>query len=291
MLDALDALAALADAGTMTRAATRLRVSQSAVSKRIAQLTETVGVPLLEPEGRRVRLTAAGRTLLERARPLVAELRAAIADPAAGTGGRIAVGVSESVLASWGPRLLARVARELPEVEIELAAHRTPVAIERVRAGEYHLALCAGAAAGIGDLSQVELGHEPLLVVFCGGRTAPSLSGALPVITIEPGSASWRAMRPQIRRLRRAGLDVRVERTVQSFTSVVQLARAGFGHGLAPAGVVRALGVRRAAALPGPGVSRPISLLARAATLGRPAVAAWVEAVAARAASELPSAR
>lgn len=279
MLDALDALAALAESGTMTRAAIRLRLSQSAISKRIATLTDAVGVPLIEPDGRRVRLTAAGSTLLERTRPLVAEIRAAIADPAAAAGGRIALGVSESILASWGPRLLVAVERRLPELTIELAAHRSMVAVERVRAGDYHLALCAGALPGVSDLSEVHLGDEPMVVIPRGGAAAPILRGELAVLTIEPGSASWQAMRPQLRRLRAAGLELRVERAVQSFTSVCQLARAGFGHGLVPVGVARALGVRRAVPLPSPGVARPISLFARAATLSRRAVAFWVEAV------------
>lgn len=285
MLDELEALATLADAGTMTRAATRLRVTQSAISKRIAALTDRVGVPLIERDGRRVRLNAAGRQLLARTRPLVAELRAAVADPAAETGGRIAVGVSESILASWGPALLARVARELPDVDVVLSAHRSLVAIERVRAGEYHLALCAGALAGVGDLSQIALAREPLVLIPCGERRLRQVRGRHRVITIEPGSASWQAMRPQLRHLRQSGIDIEIDRTVQSFTSVVQMARAGFAAGLAPAGVARALGAA-ARRLPPPGLDRPIALFARSVTLGRTAVAAWVEAL--RAAVRLP---
>ena len=278
MVDDIEALAALADAGTMTRAATRLRITQSAISKRIAALTDRVGVPLIERDGRRVRLTAAGRQLLARARPLIAELRAAVAVPAAETGGRIAVGVSESVLASWGPALLARVSAAVPEIELELSAHRSLVVIERVRAGEYHLALCAGALSAVGDLSQILLAHEPLVLIPPAGKRLRRVRGEHRVITIEPGSASWKAMRPQLRHLRAAGVDLEVERTVQSFTSVVQLARAGFGTGLAPVGVARALGARTTR-LPPPGVTRPIAVFARAATLGRSAVSAWIAAL------------
>lgn len=66
MLDHIDTLATLADAGTMTRAATRLRLSQSSVSKRIAALEREVGRKLVEAQGRGVRLTPAGQRLLER---------------------------------------------------------------------------------------------------------------------------------------------------------------------------------------------------------------------------------
>jgi DNA-binding transcriptional LysR family regulator len=287
VIDELEALAALHDAGTMTRAATRLRVTQSAVSKRIAALTDRVGVPLLKRDGRRVRLTPAARDLLARTRPLVAELRAAVAEPAADTGGRIAVGVSESILASWGPEILARVGARLPEIDVALSAHRSLVAIERVRAGEYHLALCAGTLRGVGDLTQIPLAREPMVLVPEEGRRV-GRRRPLAVITIEPGSASWQSMRPQLARLRREGADIEIGRTVQSFTSVVQLARAGFGVGLAPGGVAAALGAANTRSLPPPGIDRPIALYGRAATLGRRAVAAWVDAL--REAFRLPGA-
>src|SRR5262245_62478904 len=76
MLEGLEALSALARFGTVSEAATRLRLTQSAVSKRLQSLQRAVGFPLIEPDGRRVRLTARGLDFVERARPLVAELRA-----------------------------------------------------------------------------------------------------------------------------------------------------------------------------------------------------------------------
>ena len=69
MIANLEALAALADLGTMTHAATRLRITQSAVSKRIAALEREVGQPVTEAHGRGVRLTPAGHRLLQRAAP------------------------------------------------------------------------------------------------------------------------------------------------------------------------------------------------------------------------------
>jgi DNA-binding transcriptional LysR family regulator len=56
-----------------SRAAERLHVSQPALSKQIRQLEATLGFPLLRRDRRRVELTAAGATLLETARGLLAE--------------------------------------------------------------------------------------------------------------------------------------------------------------------------------------------------------------------------
>ena len=137
MFDELDALLALAELGTMTRAAQRLRISQSAVSKRIASLAGELGIALVQRQGRRVRLTPAATRLVERARPLLAELRGTVAEERAEL--RLSVGVSESILSSWGAEVLQR--SQVEGVTLSLAAHRSPVVIERVRAGEMMLAL------------------------------------------------------------------------------------------------------------------------------------------------------
>ena len=67
MIAYIEALAALADQGTMGKAGMRLRITQSAVSKRIAALETELGKKLVERRGRRLKLTPAGVRLLEKA--------------------------------------------------------------------------------------------------------------------------------------------------------------------------------------------------------------------------------
>ena len=64
MLDQLEALRALKEEGTTARAAVRLRLTQSAISKRIDALEAEVGAPLIEAHGRGCRLTPAGEALV-----------------------------------------------------------------------------------------------------------------------------------------------------------------------------------------------------------------------------------
>ncbi|MBC7213394.1 MAG: LysR family transcriptional regulator, partial [Pseudomonas sp.] len=52
--------------GGFTQAAITLHISQSAVSKQVAQLEQDIGQPLLERQGSQLLLTAAGRIVLER---------------------------------------------------------------------------------------------------------------------------------------------------------------------------------------------------------------------------------
>ncbi len=279
MLDELDALAALDMDKTMGQAANRLRITQSAISKRIGALSERVGVALLERDGRRVRLTPAAVALLERTRPLVRELRETLAAPGADSGGRLIIGVSESVLASWGPTIFAQVRERLPLIEVSWAAHRSLVAIERVRAGECHVALCAGGVRTGAELAHVALGNEPCVLVASEPLPRLTKRSIIEVITIEEGSASWQSMRVQLRRLRQAGYRITVSSRVQSFAAVTQLSLAGFGLGLVPIGIARALSSRHFKPLPASGVSRPISLFARPRTLARSAVSQWVSIV------------
>ncbi|TCP12496.1 DNA-binding transcriptional LysR family regulator [Crenobacter luteus] len=67
-------LQAVVEAGGFAQAAKALHRSQSAVSYAVARLQEQLGVPLLEPQGRRMVLTGAGAALLRDAIPLVDSL-------------------------------------------------------------------------------------------------------------------------------------------------------------------------------------------------------------------------
>jgi DNA-binding transcriptional LysR family regulator len=100
------------------------------------------------------------------------------------------------------------------------------------------------------------------------------------VLSIEPSSATGRALRGPLARLaRERGIRLEPEATVQSYTAVVQLARAGFGHGLVPRPLALAIGVPKSAlvTLPDPGLRRPIQLVGRSASLAREPAAGFTE--------------
>src|SRR4051794_12766954 len=136
MLNYLETLFAVVELGTMGKAATRLRITQSAVSKRIKSLEAEYGQTLIESHGRRVRLTQAGERLLLRARPLWTELKASLSEPGGSVAKPITIGVSESLMASIAPLALKKVLSAMPELRLEIHTHRSPVAVEHVRAGD-----------------------------------------------------------------------------------------------------------------------------------------------------------
>lgn len=89
-LHAMEVFAAVADAGSFARAASRLHLSPPAVTRAVAALEERLGVRLIQRTTRRLRLTEAGLRFLASTRRLLAELdeaeRSAAGETATPTG-------------------------------------------------------------------------------------------------------------------------------------------------------------------------------------------------------------
>jgi DNA-binding transcriptional LysR family regulator len=277
MLENLETLVTLSKTGTMMETATVLKISQSAVSKRIAALERYYDRPLIERHGRRVALTHHGTRLVEKVTPLISELRSVFLEDRALRKGKIIMGVSEAILASWGPRLFALVQRRMPEVEFTFHAQRSPVVLDRIRSGEYMLGICTGSPDADTDLQSEVIRREAMVILPAGLEPIEYCIGdELSVITIESRSGAWRSIEDDMRRLK---LHRRV--SLESFFSVAQMALAGFGHGLVPEGVARTLGVHedQRISLRGAGLHRPVRFVARKSMFSRPLVQNFYEAV------------
>jgi DNA-binding transcriptional LysR family regulator len=119
------ALQAIAEHGSFHKAAAHLDYTQSGISQQIGALERIVGERLIERPGgsRPVRLTACGELLLRHAEAVFAQITAAQADVLAlrdGAGGTLRVGAFQSVGAALLPRLMRRLATELPRLRVEL---------------------------------------------------------------------------------------------------------------------------------------------------------------------------
>lgn len=259
MLDGIEALAALEQLGTISEAAARLRLTQSAVSKRLQALQDAVGFRLVEPDGRRVRLTPRGLDFVQRARPLMADLRA-LTKPVEGPSvSSLSLALSDSIASSWGPAVVSRALAALPALRVDLHAHRSVLVVENVRLGRYHVGLCTAPPAAR-DLVQHELVVEPLVLVHSGlGARADRRR---PIITIEATSATWRAVEPLVREHHPDLLGGRLL-AVESFGAALQMAKAGFGDGMVPRGLVREMRLPRRSYRELSGVERRIALVTR----------------------------
>src|SRR5258706_16358160 len=98
---------AVAEMENVTRAATKLHVSQPALSRQIHDLEDEIGFPLLERSAKSVRLTEAGRTFLTEARAVLQR-----AEEAGGPARAKAGGGSGEIQVGYAP---ARTGRILPQ--------------------------------------------------------------------------------------------------------------------------------------------------------------------------------
>ncbi len=112
---------AAADAESYTSAAAMVHRTQSAVSMQMKRLEEGMGQPLFERNGRAMRLTSQGVTLLWYARRILKlndEAVAAVARPE--LSGSVRLGAPEDYAERLLPRVLARFAETYPQVQVDV---------------------------------------------------------------------------------------------------------------------------------------------------------------------------
>jgi DNA-binding transcriptional LysR family regulator len=122
-LNDLHVFMTVAEAGSMMKAAEQLALSQSSVSKAIANLERTIGVHLFDRTARGVTITGHGRALLRRSTAAFAELREVINDIevlAASSAGEIRVGCPEAIASGLLVPALTRLAEEHPTVIVRI---------------------------------------------------------------------------------------------------------------------------------------------------------------------------
>jgi DNA-binding transcriptional LysR family regulator len=116
-------LMTVAQAGSMNKAAVFLNITQSAVSRSIAELERTVGVRLLDRTARGVEPTEYGRAMLECGVAIFDDLRQSakkiefLSDPAAG---EVRIGCQTTLAASFVSTVVDAVARRYPRIMFHL---------------------------------------------------------------------------------------------------------------------------------------------------------------------------
>ena len=114
----------IAEEQSFRRAATRLHVSQSPLSRQMKDLEEEMSVELFAPAGRGIKLTAAGQLFAEKARAILASVEAAVEEAkgvAAGRIGTVAIGFETGATFMGAlSSLVAAFRKRAPRVGLQL---------------------------------------------------------------------------------------------------------------------------------------------------------------------------
>ncbi len=253
----LELLVDLTRLGSMRAVAAERHTSTSAVSQQLSVLAREVGATLVEPDGRRVRLTPAGRRLAEHAVTILAAVDAARGDldPGAEPSGTVRVaGFATAVRRSLMP-VVARLGGDHPGLRLLVSEHEPAEAFQLLATDDVDLALVYDyqlVPAAFGPGLQVRPLWSAAWALGVPDGSPPPRAGARSAEVVGGfGAADWvvnsrhTADEDVVRTLAAtAGFVPRVAHRADSLDLVQDLVAAGLGVGLLPADQPVRAGVR-----------------------------------------------
>jgi DNA-binding transcriptional LysR family regulator len=275
---------AVAQAGSMTRGAERLDISQPAASKQVQELERALGVHLFDRIGRRVHLSRAGEVLADYAGRLFAlahEADEAMADVRAAGRGRLVIGASTTIGTYLLPGVVAAFWRRHPGVELLVQVENTEQVHRRLAGHELDLGLTEGLVEE--EELAAEIFHQDELVLIAApghrlaGQSRVTLSEVReePFILREPGSGT-RAV--EERALARLKLPVRAVMALGSTEAIKRVVAEGVGLAIVSrlaVGAECAAGTLAVLPLGGLRIARPLHLVRHKGRRDGPALQAF----------------
>jgi LysR family transcriptional regulator for metE and metH len=233
-------VAEVASAGSMTRAAERLYLTQSALSHQLRDIESRFKTQFFVRLGRRMVLTPAGQRLLDSARRVLADLQQTEEDVrslAGGTDGVIRVCTQCNTGYHWLAPLLGAFQRRFPRVAVNVMADATDRPVQALFEGRLDLAILSG------PQHDRRLRLRPLFIDEMVAVTAPDHALAKrrwlsPRTLADEHLLIYSSAREEsfvlTRVLAPAGLTPKKVSFIMLTEAMVELARAGVGVGVLP---------------------------------------------------------
>jgi DNA-binding transcriptional LysR family regulator len=238
-LDHLHAFAQVIQLGSFSAAATRLGLTQPAVSLQVKHLERHLGIRLIERVGRRATPTAAGEELLGHVREVgaaVANARDAMARYAKGTVGRVRIGTGATACIYFLPPILRKLRTRFPSLDIVVSTGNTSDILKSIEGNAIDVGLVTLPSPGrMFDVKPI-LTDEFVAIAATGGTSLPDRVtaadlAALPVVLYESG-AHTRLLIDQW--AVRAGHALKPVMELGSVEAIKELVGAGLGCGVVP---------------------------------------------------------
>ncbi|MEE1774197.1 LysR family transcriptional regulator [Streptomyces sp. JV185] len=237
-------LRTLRDRGTVTATAQALLMTPSAVSQQLSSLSRQLGVPLLEAQGRRVRLTDAAHLVLRHAEAVFAQLERADAELTGylrGEAGEVRIAAfSTAVPALVVPAIQRLRAEERPGPDVRVREAEAAQAYELLVAGDVDLALSLAAHAPTARdprFAVLPLLADPLDVALpADHRLAAAPALRLADLSGDPwifgGSGPWSQITTAA--CEAAGFVPEQAHSASGWTAILAMVEAGMGVALVP---------------------------------------------------------
>jgi DNA-binding transcriptional LysR family regulator len=237
---------AVAEEGSMTAAAERLRVTQPSLSQQIGALEKHLGVQLFTRTPSGVTVTVAGRAFLAEAKIATTASRRAITAARAANGdlaGELIIAVHMGLGTRQLPQALGQLRIRYPKLQVTLHEEPDPADMERLlRQGTLDLVLVHRIPAGCSFVTH-PLGEEAYVAVLPKGHPLLSTGAALRLEDL--ASEGWVRFRHTslldeylARLLADAGLSPHTVARASQISTAVRLVAQGLGVTVVPASAI-----------------------------------------------------
>ncbi len=224
-------------------AARRLHIAQPPLSQQIRHLEHEIGHPLFLRTSRSVKLTSAGKALMDRARRTLQKVDddlEAVRSVARGEVGVLKIGFVGSAMLTRLPAILRKYRRMYASVRLHLNELHTNQLIDALREGSADVALARDAGA-TEDMHVERAFVEPFVAVIpkkhplAGRRSIPIARLKDEPFVFFPRAAGSYAWENTIRLCEQQGFHPNIVQEAPQWLTIVRLVGAGLGVTIAPA--------------------------------------------------------
>lgn len=253
----LDYFVRVAESGSFSKAAARLRIAQPALSRQVRGLEVELRQALLIRNGRGVATTEAGKTLLAHARGILYQMDRAREDLERMRGtpvGRVAVGMPPTIAKLLATPLVGEFRSRFPQASLSIAVGLSAAIQERLRLGEIDIALLYNPVT-VATVELIPFLAEDLFLVgraSLSRKTIPVAAARLPdfplIIPSRPNT-----LRMQVENsLAALGIKPTIAMELDGVEAILGLIKNGHGYAILTCNALRASGD------PGAFLARPI---------------------------------
>ena len=231
---------AVAEEGSIARAAERESIAASALSRRLSDLEHSLKVPLLVRSARGIELTDAGKYVFERGRQIEQDLARLVQDIWALGGavaGTVRLYANPSAVIGFLPERLREFSDAYPDVSIELSEQRTRDVVRACLDDRADVGVAVAMEVSKG-LDSWRFASDPLIVLVpaghrFSGRSKVGFREVLEcgLVGVQQGGSLDRLMREAAEAAR---LSFRPKVTVDGFDAACRMVEAGLGVAIVP---------------------------------------------------------